>query len=370
MKKKILVFSDEIPPAGGGSGVIAKKITDNYIEYGHKVTLLSGDEANYNSLNLKHIRVKRITLLWIFNYIYSIFIKVRLNVFDSIIINDQMSAYISGLLFTKKQLSKCTIVIHGRDSNYFFNTISLKHKLFFFKRFYKRSLLYSNKIVAVSNWTKNEYLKYIPKDIKPSIIDKISWHFAGIDKNDLAGGEACKLSLNLDLKNKGVLISVGRLVKMKGYFEMLEIFSKNIKTNKDIVWLIVGDGPDKATLENKVSELGLNKNIKFLGKVPRNTLSELYLLADTFWLYSKTEAYGLVFLEAASYNLPSLGPCEGGVKEAIVENITGFYMDEKIDLSNALKQCIELKKTNKPSLYADSVSTKKFSSYLHINIHE
>ena len=70
MIKKILVFSDEIPPAGGGSGVIAKKLVENYISSNFDVTLLSGNEASYNSLKLKHIRVKRITFFWIINYVY------------------------------------------------------------------------------------------------------------------------------------------------------------------------------------------------------------------------------------------------------------------------------------------------------------
>jgi len=363
MVKNILVFSDEIPPAGGGSGIVAKKITENYIENGFNVTLLSGDEADYNTSNLKHIRVKRITFLWVLAYGYAILRNKKINSFDIIIINDQMSAYLAGIFFTKKQLNKCTVIIHGRDSNFFFNSKSLKNSIFLFSKFYTRAITHCNKIVAVSRWTQDEYLQHLPKTIN-NITNKISWHFAGIDKSDLFGGIFNNDLKNSSLENKQILISVGRLVHRKGYFEMIDFFSKGIAANKNLIWLIVGDGPERNALELKVIEMGLKKSILFIGKVPRNTLSEWYLLADAFWLFSKIEPYGLVYLEAASCNLPSLGPKQGGVKEAIVENVTGFYMDENVDLNRMLNKCIELKKTKKPSTYADTISTMKFSSYL------
>jgi len=361
MLMNVLVFSDEIPPAGGGSGVIAKKITDNYIKSGYKVTLLSGDEGNYNSEKLHHIRVKRITLLWVLAYGYEILRKLNINVFDKIIINDQMSAYLAGIFFTEKQLSKCTVIIHGRDSNFFFNSTSLKHKIFFFSWFYQRALINSNKIVTVSRWTQDEYMKFIPNKIKENIHNKISWHFAGIDKIDLFGG---KLNNDIKLENKQVLISVGRLVEKKGYFEMLDLFLKGFELNHKLVWLIVGDGPERRGLEQRALELGLNESVIFLGTVPRNSLSQLYSLADAFWLFSKIEAYGLVFLEAASCNLPSLGPKEGGVQEAIIEGVTGFYITENSDINKKIEQCILLKRTNKSADYANTISTVQFSSYL------
>jgi len=44
MTKNVLIFSDEYPPAGGGAGVIAMKMAEDFHSLGYSVTLLTGDD--------------------------------------------------------------------------------------------------------------------------------------------------------------------------------------------------------------------------------------------------------------------------------------------------------------------------------------
>ena len=107
----------------------------------------------------------------------------------------------------------------------------------------------------------------------------------------------------LNIKDKDLVIGhIGRFVKQKNHEFLIDIFNEIHKQNKNTILLLAGDGPLKEEIQNKVKELGLEKNVQFLGQ--RNDANELYQAMDAFVLPSLYEGLPVVGVEAQAAGLP------------------------------------------------------------------
>src|SRR5205814_955711 len=89
--------------------------------------------------------------------------------------------------------------------------------------------------------------------------------------------------------------------------------------------VMVGDGPEKAGAEQLVRELGLERDVLFLGN--QDCMEELLPLADVFLLPSSSESFGLVALEAMSAEVPVVASNIGGLPEVVDHGATGYLHD-------------------------------------------
>jgi len=98
-----------------------------------------------------------------------------------------------------------------------------------------------------------------------------------------------------------ILLAVGRLVYYKGFEYLIEAMR-----NIDARLLIVGDGPLRGALERRIVECGVSDRVEMLGEVQNDELAPYYLASDVFVLPSiaRSEAFGIVQLEAMSFGLP------------------------------------------------------------------
>ncbi|MDG3088282.1 glycosyltransferase family 4 protein [Vibrio hannami] len=362
MNDSILIFSDEYPPNGGGTGTVAHKLVRDFSLNNKEVTLLTGDRSKQEE-GIRHIQVPRYTFVWVLYYYYYLKIVINLHKYDFIILNDQVSAYLAGRFFDDDTLSKCVMIIHGKDSKFFYSNKSKKHFVFNYKSNYTRAISKVGKIVAVSEYNYNEFLNYLPLDIKENVIPRLSADYVGIDSSELKGGED-HTHVFKRLKNKIILLSVGRIIKSKGYFKMLSEFNKLVQLNNMYHWIIVGDGADLPLLESRISELQLSDNITIVGKIPRKSLGYFYKSSDCFWLLSEIEAFGLVYIEAAAFGLPSISPKAGGGSEAVIEGKSGYHYDETDDLPEMINRCIALKSNSSPVEVSKMFKTEMFAERL------
>lgn len=163
--------------------------------------------------------------------------------------------------------------------------------------------------VVVSKKMVCDYEKYlnIPVIYIPNSIEKLPNSFSNLNSDNI--------------------ISVGRLEKIKGYEELIDVFKIVINKNKKIILNIVGTGSEFDTLNDKIKKWKLENNIKLLGYKNPSELSKLYNNSSVYVMTSISESFGIVLIEAMSHKLPCVSfDSANGACEIIDNNINGYLV--------------------------------------------
>lgn len=132
----------------------------------------------------------------------------------------------------------------------------------------------------------------------------------------------------LNIKDNQLVIGhIGRFVQQKNHEFLIDIFNEIYKQEINAILLLIGEGPLKEEIQNKVNELGLDKNVKFLGQ--RSDANELYQAMDLFLFPSLYEGLGMVVIEAQCSGLPCL--CSTQVPVDVKINSCVDFLDLQSD---------------------------------------
>ena len=107
----------------------------------------------------------------------------------------------------------------------------------------------------------------------------------------------------------------------------------------DVALVIAGDGPDRAALERRVRELGLEGRVRFLGGVPREQVLRLFRAADASVLSSAWENFPHTVVEALAVGCPVIATAVGGVPEVVRDGVNGLLV--RPGDPEALREAIE-----------------------------
>lgn len=130
------------------------------------------------------------------------------------------------------------------------------------------------------------------------------------------------------------LIQIGRIDEPKRCSVALEAFPRVLETFPKARLLFVGDGPLRASLENRARRLGIGRQVEFLGI--RSDIPSLLQRADLFWMPSRFEGLPIACLEAMACGLPTVTTNVVGLREVAVEGVTGLVVP--LDSAEALAQ--------------------------------
>ena len=112
------------------------------------------------------------------------------------------------------------------------------------------------------------------------------------------------LRKELGLADEFVIGHVGRFMFQKNHEFLIDVFAEAYKKNPHMALLLVGDGPLRPAMEEKVRKLGLTDHVKFLGL--RNNVQDFYHVMDILVLPSHYEGLPVVGVEAQANGLPCL----------------------------------------------------------------
>lgn len=168
-------------------------------------------------------------------------------------------------------------------------------------------------------------------------------------------------------KREKIVLTVGRLVKLKGFHHLIDIWNIVSKKHNDWKLVIVGEGEQKENLINKIQNYKL-KNIEMPGAT--QNIEQYYLKASICVSTSDMEGLPMMMIEAQSFGLPIVSfDYETGPKEIISEGKDGFIIKGKSqeEKNNNMAEALDKLMNDKLMRETFSVHAKKMSTRFEIS---
>lgn len=148
----------------------------------------------------------------------------------------------------------------------------------------------------------------------------------------------CRMSYGFG-EDEILFVTVGRLVPRKAVSQLIRMM--NILREENVRLLIVGSGPEEASLREEVRKRGLENRVCFLGQVDEAEKFRILQMCDCYVSTSQHEGFGLVFLEAMACGLPIVCYNHGGQTDFLKHRVTG-YLPLLNDLNSFIEHCRSL----------------------------
>ena len=201
------------------------------------------------------------------------------------------------------------------------------------------------KVIANSEYTKNLAINNGVKEEKVKVINPGINPIKELSKKSL---EKVESLLKIKIPR---LITVSRFDKRKNH-EKVIMAVRNLKQKyPDIVYICIGYGDEEKNLKKLVQELDLNSQVIFFKNISNDLKNALLAKSNIFVMPSiihktSVEGFGIAYIEAGQYGVPSLGGKDGGASDAIDHGNTGLICDGNNldDIYSSLNSMIENKK--------------------------
>lgn len=147
----------------------------------------------------------------------------------------------------------------------------------------------------------------------------------GIPNIDLSQPLDVRERLSIPTSAK-VLVSVGSLIKRKGFDKLIQALARLNSSQDQHHLIIIGEGSERLNLINLINSLNLNSRVHLVGE-QCNVSAWLAGGCDLFISGARSEAFGLVLVEASLSGLAVVAPNVGGISEVIEHKSTGLLYD-------------------------------------------
>ena len=245
-------------------------------------------------------------------------------------------------------IKKMILTDHSSGSIGFRESKKGKHFIIWLIKYWRRRLWASmvNRFIAVSGFV-TERLR--TDNGIPSHKIKVIYNGVNLERfSPLVEKDLLRRQLILKDKSGYIVSYIGQLISEKGVLVFLDAAKILLRKHKDIVFPIVGSGPQMNLLQDSAKELGMEQNILFLGN--RDDVEVILgasdiLVCPSVW----DEAFGLVIAEAMASGVPVVASNVGGIPEVIANFETGILVspNNSKELAKTIDELLVDEKTRK-----------------------
>ena len=181
-------------------------------------------------------------------------------------------------------------------------------------------------VIANSIFTKNLAINMGVNENKIDVINPGVDAVKEISKKDLDKAE------KIFNGKSNRLITVSRFDKRKNHEKVIMAIRNLKELYPNIIYICIGYGDEEQNLKKLVNELNLNNHVIFLKNVETELKNALICKSNIFVMPSiihnkSVEGFGIAYIEAAQYGIPSIGGKDGGASDAILHEKTGLICD-------------------------------------------
>jgi phosphatidylinositol alpha-1,6-mannosyltransferase len=335
---KVLLFTLEYPPFKGGIANYYQNIVKYWPEPADFFVLADSQNKSHDKkITYTPLLFRFIYPRWVLSF-FKLFSQILKYKIDHILVGHLLPLGTVTYFVSRISRTKYSVIIHGMDFAF-----ALRKKR---KRFLSALILKNSQKIICSN----SYVASLLTDfLGENYSSKIEVVNPGVDAGDFKYNKdlADKLIKKYDLSNKIILLSIGRLVKRKGFDKVVAVMDEVKKAVPNLFYVLAGNGPDKDYIK------GYQKNsvdILYLDNLSDEEKWTWLALCDIFIMPSRNidgdfEGFGIVYLEASLARKPVIGGNSGGIPDAVKEAYSGILVDP--DDTEKIKEAIVNLATNK-----------------------
>jgi L-malate glycosyltransferase len=327
-------------PTFGGSGVLATELGKALADKGHQVHFITYQQPvrlNTFSANIFYHEV-RVPTYPLFDYapyevaLASSMVDAILN-YDLDLLHVHYAIPHASAAYMAKQIVKSKInrnipvitTLHGTD-------ITLVGRDKTYEPVVTFSINESDSITSVSENLREETYKNFPITKPIEVITNF------VDVQRFAKKPIDAFKKVIAPNGEKILLHASNFRKVKRVEDVIKIFAK-VREAVPSKLMMVGDGPERPSAEDLSRHLGVNEDVRFVGK--QEQMEDIMNVSDIFLLTSEYESFGLSALEAMAARSIVISTNAGGLPEINIHNVTGF-MANVGDIDTMSKQAIAI----------------------------